>query len=332
MKEYDHGSAERPGQKTEAEVKILIYLDDKTANEKVIRIGTALSLNLAAELTFLTVRSTTPATEEPPPVGVDLPRDRWNELQPGIQVLTQAMNELMETGFLLSQSHINIRAVRNGYLFLAETPSGSRVPFYERYGHLTEILNHEVDEHLHDMVVIGAPRRSGLGRFVPGDRARRLVLDLHGSVFLVRGGDLNSRFLVCADGSPSARRLFPLLKKLLPSVQERVDLIWVREPGLTEEEVRQAKEYLEGARAWLDRCGKKGDLLLQEGDRPQEVIVEEAGLDSVVVMGASLKHDVHHRVRGSLPLQILSKTESSLLLAKLPPELGIDFFKDLSIC
>jgi len=306
-------------------------LDDNTANEKVLRIGTALSVNLNAEITFLTVRRGTPATEEPPPVGVDLPRERWAELQPGIQVLTKAMNELIEAGFLLSQS-ITIRAVRNGYLFLAETPTGNRVPFYERYGHLIEVLNYEMDEHHHDMVVIAAPRRSGLGRFLPGDRARRLVLDLHGSVFLVRGGDLNSRFLVCADGSPSARRLFPLLKKLLPAVQEPFDLIWVRQPGLADEEIKQGKEYLDGTRVWLDRCGKKGDLLLKEGDRPQDVIVKEAGIDSVVVMGASLKHDVHHRVSGSLPLQVLSKTESSLLLAKLPPELDTDFFRDLDAC
>ena len=328
MKECYQGSVEHPGQRTEAEVKILIYLDDKTATERVLRIGTALSVKLEAEITFLTVRSGTPATEEPPPIGVDLPMERWHELQPGIQVLIQAMKELISAGFLLSQD-INIRAVRNGYLFLAETPSGSRVPFYERYGRLTEVLNYEVDEHRHDLVVIAVPRRSGLGRFVPGERGRSLVLDLHGSVFLVRGGDLHSRFLVCADGSPSARRLFPLLKQLLPATQESVDLIWVRQPGLTHEEIRQGKEYLEGARAWLDRCAKKGNLLLREGDRPQDLILGEARDNSVVVMGASLRHDVHHRVRGSLPLQVLSKTESSLLLAKLPPELGIDFFKNL---
>jgi nucleotide-binding universal stress UspA family protein len=309
-------------------VKILIYLDDQTAAERVLGIGSALAMKLEAEITFLTVRNTTPATEEPPPIGVDLPMERWHELQPGIQVLIQAMNELIGAGFLLSQS-INLRAVRNGYLFLAETPSGRRVPFYERYGHLTEVLNYEVDEHRHDLVVIAAPRRSGLGRFVPGDRARRLVLDLHGSVFLVREGDLNSRFLVCADGSPSARRLFPLLKQLLPATQESVDLIWVRQPGLTDEEIRQGKDYSERARAWLDRCEKKGNLLLRDGARPQDLIVGEARDDSVVVMGASLRHDVHHRVRGSLPLQVLSKTESSLLLAKLPPELDIDFFEDL---
>jgi hypothetical protein len=46
-------------------------------------------------------------------------------------------------------------------------------------------------------------------------------------------------------------------------------------------------------------------------------------------MGASLRHDVHRRVRGSLPLQVLAKTDSSVLLAKLPPEVDTDFFKEI---
>ena len=102
--------------------------------------------------------------------------------------------------------------------------------------------------------------------------------------------------------------IVPVLKQILPATQESVDLIWVRQPGLTDEEKRQGKDYLERTRAWLDRCEKKGNLLLRDGDRPQDLIVGEARDDSVVVMGASLRHDVHHRVRGSLPLQVLSKT------------------------
>jgi nucleotide-binding universal stress UspA family protein len=189
-----------------------------------------------------------------------------------------------------------------------------------------------VDEHQQDLVVLGAPRRGGLGRFVSGDRAKHLARDLHASVFLVRNGDLNSRFLVCADGSPSARRLFPLLKQLLPAVRGPVDLIWVREPGLTPEEIEAGNECVQRARGWLDSCGKEGDLLLPEGESPQDLIIEEAGDDSVVVMGATLRHDVHHRVRGSLPLQILAKTESSVLLAKLPPGVDTDFFEALDTC
>jgi nucleotide-binding universal stress UspA family protein len=307
-------------------VKILAYKHANAVFEKVLRIGAELSQSLDAEICLLTARSGTPATEEPPPVGVDIPWEQRGDLQPGIQILTQAMEMLIKTGFLLEQESINIRAVRNGYLFLGSTPAGGRVPFYERYGHLLEVLNYEVDEHHHDLVVVAVPRRGGLGRFVGRGKGRSLVLDLHTSILLVRGGDLDSRFLVCADGSPSARRLFPLLKQLLPAVRGSVDLMWVRNPGISDEEIQAGQECVERARAWLEHCGKKGDLLLREGDRPQDLIVEEAGDNSVIVMGASLRHDVHHRVRGSLPLQVLSKTESSLLLAKLPPELDIDFF------
>jgi nucleotide-binding universal stress UspA family protein len=222
--------------------------------------------------------------------------------------------------------------VRNGYLFLGSTASGRRVPFYERYGHLLDALNYEVDEHQQDLVVVAAPRRSRLGRFIAGDKARLMVLDLHSSVLLLRGGNMDSRFLVCADGSPSARRLFPLLKKLLPAIGGPVDIIWVRKPESTEEEIKAGDECAHKARLWLDSCGKKGNLLLPEGDRPADIILEEAGIDSVVVMGASLRHDVHHRVRGSLPLQLLARTESSLLLAKLPPEVDTDFFQELDNC
>jgi nucleotide-binding universal stress UspA family protein len=313
-------------------LKILTYKHEKTAVEKVLSIGVELSQSVNAEICFLTARSGTPATEEPPPVGVEIPWEQRSELQPGIQILIQAMELLTTTGFLAPQDSINIRAVRNGYLFLGATPSGRRVPFYERYGHLIEVLNYEVDEHQQDLVVVGAPRRQGLGRFVSGDRANHLARDLHASVFLVRNGDLNSRFLVCADGSPSARRLFPLLKQLLPAIRGPVDLMWVRKPDATNEETEAGNECVQRARFWLKSCGKEGDLLLREGERPEELIREEAGDESVIVMGASLRHDVHHRVRGSVPLQVLAKTESSILLAKLPPEVDTDFFKELDTC
>ena len=310
-------------------MKILAYMNDQSGATSVLNLGTDLSERLDAEITFLTVRAGTPAIEEPPPVGVEVSLGERGGLNPGIQVLAQAMLQLMERGFLAPQESINIREVRNGYLFLGSTIAGDRVAFYERYGHLMEALNYEVDEHHQDLVVVAVPRRSRLGRFIAGDKARHLVLDLHSSALLVRGGDLDSRFLVCADGSPSARRLFPLLKQLLPAIRGSVDIIWVRRPDATEEQIEAGNECVQKARAWLDRSGKEGELLLTGGDRPHEVILEAAGNDSVVVAGASLRHDVHHRMRGSLPLQILAKTQSSLLLAKLPPEVDTDFFQDL---
>jgi nucleotide-binding universal stress UspA family protein len=298
----------------------------------VLRIGAALSKNLAAEMCFLTSRPSTPATEEPPPLGVEIPSDEWNELPLGMQILTDSMKQLIDEGFLAPQDSVAIRAVRNGYLFSVSTFTDRRVLFYERYGHLIDVLNYEIDQDHHDLLIVASPRRSGLERLLSGDRVRQLVIDLHTSFLVVRGGNLTSRFLVCLDGSPSSQRLFPLLKSLLPAIQGPVDLIWVREPKTTVEEKKTGMECVERARIWLDRCGKEGDLLLRDGDSPKDIILQEAGDDSIVVMGASLRHDVHHRVRRSLPQHILSNTESSVLVAKLPPEADTDFFQDLDRC
>jgi hypothetical protein len=49
-------------------------------------------------------------------------------------------------------------------------------------------------------------------------------------------------------------------------------------------------------------------------------------------MGATLRHDLHHQMKGSLPLQVLSETESTMLLVKLPPEADLDFFKEPMTC
>ncbi|MEN8692770.1 MAG: universal stress protein, partial [Desulfobacterales bacterium] len=77
---------------------------------------------------------------------------------------------------------------------------------------------------------------------------------------------------------------------------------------------------------------KNGRLHLLEGDNPAELIIKVAGDSAIIVMGASLRHDVYRRMLGSLPMQVLSQTESSVLLVKLPPEADSDFFKDPFTC
>ena len=62
------------------------------------------------------------------------------------------------------------------------------------------------------------------------------------------------------------------------------------------------------------------------------MIVETAGRETVIVLGASLRHDVYRRMLGSLPMQILTQTNASVLLVKLPPEADSDFFKDPFSC
>ncbi len=311
-----------------AMLKILVYSDGKPSSSSALNFAAHLGKRLAAQIAVITVRSGTHATEEPPPVGVDFPMTKRDQLPLGIQILVKAVDDLTTAGLLAPQSSINIRGIPNGYLFVCNTPSGDRIPFYECYGHFIEVLNQEVAEHNYDLAIIAPTPRSSLRRIVLGDTTRILALDLHTSLLVVQGGNIGSRFLVCADGSLSARRIFPMLKNLLPAIRGRIELFWVRAPNADSAQIEAGNSDLEHARAWLEKLGKHPALHQTEGRHPLDLILEAAGNDSVVVMGASLRHDVYRRMLGSLPIQVLSKTESSVLLVKLPPEADVDFFQD----
>jgi nucleotide-binding universal stress UspA family protein len=313
-------------------LKILIYTDGKPEAAKALRFGAELKKRLAAEMAVITVRSGTHATEDPTPVGVDFPLDKRNALSVGLQRLIGAVDVLTDKRVFESQLSINIRAGIHGHLFICTTPSGERIRFYERFGHFIEALNHVVEDHRYDLLIVAPPRRSVMWRFLFGDTTRKLALDLHTSILVVRGGNPNSRYLVCADGSPSARRQFPLLKILLPSIRGPLELIWAKPPNVSEEKIRVAEECLQHATSWLENCDKYNIIRRFEGDNPTDLILSAAGSDAVVMMGASLRHDVYKRMMGSLPMQILSKTESSVILVKLPPDADTDYFKDPFTC
>jgi nucleotide-binding universal stress UspA family protein len=313
-------------------LKILVYTDGKPVAASALRFAAGLATRLSAEMAVGTVRPGTYAAEEPPPLGVEFPFSRQRELPVGIQILVQAAELLTAEGFLRRQANLTIRDVPNGHIFVGTTPSGERVPFYELFGSFIDALNHEVAERHYNLLVIAAPRRGAFDRFALGDPTRKLALDLHSSILVVRGGHLDSRLLVCTDGSPSARRQFPMLRDLLPALNQPIELVCVRKSSASEDDVHRAEECLQHAQSWLENCGKTGVVHKLKGDRPLELILETAGNDSVIMMGASLRHDLYRRTRGSLCMQVLAQTESSVLLVNLPPEADTDFFKDPFTC
>jgi len=313
-------------------MKLLAYTDGSASSTKAVHFAAELKKRLDGQLAVITVRSGTHATETPPPVGVEISLKDRQELTPGLQRLAAAAQRLIGIGVLEPQPAVTIRDMAHGYLFVCRTASGDRVPFYECFGHFIETLNQEIDRHGHNLLVISPPRRSSLRRLVVGDTTRKLALDLHCSVLVVRGGGPDSRFLVCADGSPSARRQFPMIRHLLRAIRRPLELVWVRKPDSSRQEVQTAEDCLHHAVNWLETCDKSGTIHRLEGADVAAKILETAGDDAVITMGASLRHDVYRRMRGSLPMDVLAQTGSSLLLVKLPPEADDDFFKDPFTC
>lgn len=313
-------------------MKILAYADGKETSLPALQFAAALAARLSAQLSVITTRSGTPATEDPPPVGETISIDGDKDLTPGIQALVHAMQHLVSQGFALDQTDIEIHEAHHGYLFVGQSSAGDPINFYESFGHFVEVLNFHTAEHGCDLFVIASPRRRSLPRLMLGDPARKLALDLDASLLVVRGGTIDSQVLICADGSPAARRIFPLLRHIMKALGGEISMLWVEKPDQDKTAVAEARDCLANAWEWLKNCGKPGNFLHKKGDNPREVILETAGDDSLVVMGASLRHDVYRRMMGSMTMQVLTRTDSSFLLVKLPPEADEDFLRDPFTC
>jgi nucleotide-binding universal stress UspA family protein len=313
-------------------LKILAVIDAKPASAAALQTAAQLSRRLGAELGVITVRSGTHATESPPPVGLDIPAGERQNLPEGIQLLLRAADILVEAGFLSAFAQIKLRDLPHGYVFFAQKTDGERVLFSERFGSLVDELNSEIAENQFELVIIAVPRRGPLGRFAPMNLPRKLALDLHCSFLVVRGGMPDNRYVVCADGSPSSRRIFPFLKKLLPAVRGPIDLICVQKPDPTAQEVEQAEHCLVLAMAWLTRCGKAVKVLQPRGAKRYKLVLEAAGSDAIIVMGESHMHDVRRRTLGTLPMKVLPRTDSSFLMVKQPTEPDPEMFDESFAC
>ena len=301
-------------------MKILVYSDGQPSSVKALQFAARLVQSLGADLAVITVRSGTHAIEPLPPYGRQIELADASRLPPGLQVMAHARQVLADEGLFNRQAVVQVRELPNGHLLACHTTDGRRVPFYVCFGHMVETLNHEIEKHRYDLLIIAPPPRGRLHRLILGDISRRLVLDVRTSVLIVRGGRADSRFVVCADGSAAARRQFPMLKRLLPAILPPLEFICVRTMAADDEAVQNAHHCLEQAEQWLTACGKTFKVHRLEGERPVQVITAIAGPEAVIVVGASLRHDVYRRLRGSLPIQILSHTAASTLVVKALPE------------
>jgi len=313
-------------------LKILVAIDRKPTSAAAIQAAAQIAERLNTELSVITVRHGTHATETPPPVGVDIPVQDRSSLPDGIRILLQAADTLAASGYLNPVTRIRLRDLPYGHVFFLHKVSGERMLFSERFGNLVDELNHEIAENQFDLVIIAAPRRGPLGRFAPMNIPRKLALDLHCSFLVVRGGMPDGRYVVCADGSPSSRRIFPFLKRLLPSIRGRIELVCVQKPTPDPKDVAQAEHCLTLASAWLARCGKDIRVLRLLEAKRLKAILEAAGRDAIIVMGESHMHDVRRRTLGTLPMKVLPRTEASFLMVKQPTEPDPEMFEESFSC
>lgn len=309
-------------------MRVLVYSDGQTASQKALDFAARMTQTLDADLAVITVRSGTYATEPTPPYGQNVNLSDRAGLPKGLQILVDSVAALTQNGLLKPQTAVRISELPNGHLFVGQSQMGKRIPFYVCFGQLIETLNHEIDKHHYDLLIIAPPKRSRFHKMVLGDTTRKLILDLHASVLIVRGGGPYSRFATCVDGSPAARRQLAMLNKILPLMMHPLDLIWVQTPTLEKSNAEIAEHFLESCGQWLRSVGTPYTMTKLKGKDRAAIICSTVGDDVVLLLGGSLRHDVYRRLMGSLPMQILALTTASVLVVKGLPDGEPDLFTD----
>ncbi|RPJ06493.1 MAG: hypothetical protein EHM37_19765, partial [Deltaproteobacteria bacterium] len=89
-------------------MKILVVVDGRHSDFDALSAASAITARLGAELGVLVVRSGTLATEDPPPVGVDIPTGECGQLPAGIKILLGAAEQLGQAGLLVPPASVKL--------------------------------------------------------------------------------------------------------------------------------------------------------------------------------------------------------------------------------
>ena len=304
-------------------MRITIYHDESELSLAALRTGVNLAARLGQPFTIMTARPGTVPIEQQPDYGEDLERADWEDLPPGLKLLSQALEEIEAMGLVEPVDKITPQEEPSGERdFFVQTIAGHAVRFTVHFGDPFDAIQSEIysqDESDYSLLVIADPGKKGIHRMFISNLAHRACLDLMTSVLAVKGEHLNEPVFLCADGSDSARRAYPVLNWMLPALTGPFKVIGVTLTQAEEVMKETCEECAKRARAWLAAEDKDTEILIREGEDPAQIIMDEAGDDAIIVVGASMRSDLSKRLLGGVSMSLLENGKATVLLAKALP-------------
>jgi len=294
-------------------MKILIAISSKEYSGPTLDVGMNIARVLKASTTIVDVgQKISEFSMKDVSLANEL-MDTWDIDRPGVDVLEWAYKYLEKNQFIDSQD------MGDGFPkhSLVDSGAGRAEMFLQgstiedlslilRNGEIIDELRNEVQTYEYDLTIIGGSGKRSM--------AHDLVQYIESSIFVVNNFYLGQdyKILLAVDDSPGTSKAVKYGVRVAQAFNTKVDLLTISSDEHFGDESRHAS-----ARAvkMMRRSGVEAEAHFKVGD-PVNSIVETAGQDHIIIMGASTQSPIAKFFMGSKPLNVMRNCNCPVLIVK----------------
>jgi nucleotide-binding universal stress UspA family protein len=294
-------------------MKILIAISSKEYSGPTLDVGMNIARALKASTTIVDVgQKISEFSAKDVSLANEL-MESWDLDRPGVDVLEWAYTYLAENKFIESQT-IEAGFPKN---LLVESRSNRAEVYLKgsviknlnlilRNGDIIEELRDEVRTYNYDLTIIGGSGKRSM--------AYDLIQYIDSSIFIVNNFNLKQdyRILVAVNDSSGTAKAVKYGVRVAQAFGFDVDLVTISRDNHFGEEYKNASAR---AAKLMRRSGVAAEILFKVGE-PVNIIVEIAGNNHIIIMGASKQSPIANFFMGSKPLDVIETCDCPVLIVK----------------
>jgi len=294
-------------------MKILIAVSSKEYSGPTLDVGMNIARVLKASATIVDVGQKISEFSSKDVSLANEIMETWDIDRPGVDVLEWAYKYLEKNQFIESQdltdgfpkhSLVESRAGR-AEIFLKGSAI-EKLKLILRNGEIIEELRDEVQTYNYDLTIIGGSGKRSM--------AHDLVQYIDSSIFVVNNFNLQQKYkiLLAVDDSSGTPNAVKYGVRVAQAFNIKVNLLTISKDEHFGDDSKRASER---AVKMMRRSGVEAEAHFKVGD-PVDTIVETAGQDHIIVMGASTQSPITKFFMGSKPLSVLKSCNCPILIVK----------------
>ncbi len=294
-------------------MKILIAVSSKEYSGPTLDVGMNIARALKASTTIVDVgQKISEFSSKDVSLANEL-MESWDLDRPGVDVLEWAYTYLAENKFIESQT-IEAGFPKN---LLVESGSNRAEVYLKgsvvenlnlilRNGDIIEELRDEVQTYNYDVAIIGGSGKRSM--------AHDLIQYIDSSIFIVNNFNLKQdyRILLAVDDSSGTAKAVKYGVRVAQAFGIDVDLVTISRDNHFGEGYKNASAR---AAKLMRRSGVAAETLFKVGE-PVNTIVEIAGNNHIIIMGASTQSPIAKFFMGSKPLNVIEACNCPVLIVK----------------